>query len=123
MFKNTLEDILSRTEGSIGVLIMGLDGIPVERAWGDDESHSNLDIAVAEYTSLVNKASQSNGDTGLGGLNEITVSNKNAIFIMRLLGEEYFLALIMSPEGNFGRGRYELRKAALQIEHEFTMHE
>ena len=121
MFKDTLQEILERTEGSLGVLIMGLDGIPVEKAWRDDESHSNLDIAVAEYTSLVRKADQSNGDTGLGGLNEITVSNENAVFIMRLLGEEYFLALIMSPEGNFGRGRFELRRAELQMEHEFVI--
>jgi len=121
MFKDALQEILNRTEGSLGVLIMGLDGIPVERAWRDDEFRSNFDIAVAEYTSLIKKANQSNGDTGLGGLNEITVSNRNAVFIMRLLGDDYFLALIMSPEGNFGRGRYELRKAELQMEHEFVI--
>ena len=121
MFKEALQDILDRTEGSLGVLIMGLDGIAVEKAWRDDESHSNFDIAVAEYTSLVRKANQSNDDTGLGGLKEITVSNENAVFIMRLLGEDYFLALIMSPEGNFGRGRFELRRAELQMEHEFVI--
>lgn len=121
MFKEALLNILHRTEGSVGVLIMGLDGIPVEKAWSENYSIANLDIAVAEYTSLVRRASQSNGDTGLGGLNEITVSNKNAIFIMRLLGEDYFLVLIMAPEGNFGRGRYELRRAELQMEHEFVL--
>ena len=121
MFKEALQQILNRTEGSLGVLIMGLDGIPVEKAWRDDLSHSNFDIAVAEYTALIKKAEKSNGDTGLGGLNEITVSNENAVFIMRLLGEDYFLALIMSPEGNFGRGRYELRRAELQMEHEFIL--
>ncbi len=121
MFSEALQEILNRTEGSLGVLIMGLDGIAVDKAWREDASDTNLDIAVAEYTSLVRKANQSNGDTGLGGLNEITVSNENAVFILRLLGEEYFLALIMSPEGNFGRGRYELRKAELQLEHEFII--
>ena len=121
MFKEALHDILGRTEGSLGVLIMGLDGIPVERAWREDASHANLDIAVAEYTSLVRRASKSNGDTGLGGLNEITVSNRNAVFIMRLLGEDYFIVLIMEPGGNFGRGRYELRKAELQMEKEFIL--
>ncbi len=121
MFKEALQEILNRTEGSVGVLIMGLDGIPVERAWRKNAPHANLDIAVAEYTSLIRRASQSNGDTGLGGLNEITVSNENAIFIMRLLGEDYFLVLILAPGGNFGRGRFELRRAELKMEHEFVM--
>ncbi len=121
MFKEALQEILNRTEESLGVLIMGLDGIAVEKVWREGAAGANFDIAVAEYTSLVKKANQSNGDTGLGGLREITVSNENAVFIMRLLGEEYFLALVMAPEGNFGRGRYELRRAELQIEHEFVL--
>jgi predicted regulator of Ras-like GTPase activity (Roadblock/LC7/MglB family) len=121
MFKKALQNILDRTEGSLGVMIMGLDGIAVDKAWNEDESDSNLDIAVAEYTSLVRRAKQSSNDSGIGGLREITVSNNDAIFILRLLGEEYFLALIMSSGGNFGRGRYELRRAELRMEHEFAL--
>ncbi|MEZ5307319.1 MAG: hypothetical protein R2684_09265 [Pyrinomonadaceae bacterium] len=112
---------MKRTEGSLGVLIMGLDGIAVEKVWREGAAPGNLDVAVAEYTSLVRRASQGNEDTGLGELNEITVSNSHAVFIMRLLGEGYFLALIMEPEGNFGRGRFELRRAELKMQHEFVM--
>jgi len=121
MFKEALHDILDRTEGSLGVLIMGLDGIAVEKVWQEDAVSGNLDIAVAEYTSLVARAGKNDSDTGLGGLNEITVSNEKAIFIMRLLGEDYFLALIMEPDGNFGRGRFELRRAELRMAHEFVI--
>ena len=53
MFKETLENIMERTEGSLGALIMGIDGIAVERLLKDAGQEANLDIAAAEFTSLV----------------------------------------------------------------------
>ena len=35
MFKEVLETIIERTEGSLGALIMGIDGIAVERLLKD----------------------------------------------------------------------------------------
>ena len=33
MFKELLESIIEHTEGSLGALIMGTDGIAVEKSW------------------------------------------------------------------------------------------
>lgn len=121
MFKEVLQEILNRTEGCKGALIMGFDGIAVEKVWQEDATDGNYDIAVAEYTSLIRSAKQKNNDTGLGKLNELTVSTNNEIFILRLVSNEYFLALILSDDGNFGRGRYELRRAELLLENEFVI--
>jgi hypothetical protein len=41
--------------------------------------------------------------------------------IMRLFSREYFVVLALKPDGNYGRGRYELRKAELQLAREFTL--
>ena len=112
---------MDRTEGCLGVLIMGLDGIAVEKVWQGEATGKNLDVAVAEYTSLIRNAKQKNSDTGLGELRELTVTSRNGIFILRLLSNDYYLALIMSPDGNFGRGRYELRRAELLLEREFVL--
>jgi predicted regulator of Ras-like GTPase activity (Roadblock/LC7/MglB family) len=121
MFRDVLQEILGRTEGCLGVLIMGFDGIAVEKVWREDAKFTNFDIAVAEYTSLVRKAKRTNDDTGLGGLSEMTISNKYGIFILHLVSEDYFLAMVLSADGNFGRGRYELRKAELLLEKEFVI--
>jgi predicted regulator of Ras-like GTPase activity (Roadblock/LC7/MglB family) len=121
MFREVLKNILNRTEGCKGVLIMGFDGIAVEKVWQEDAGDRNYDIVVAEYTSLIRSAKQKNDDTGVGKLNEVTVSNENDLFIMRLISDEYFLAMILSTEGNFGRGRYELRRAELLLENEFVI--
>ena len=39
--------------------------------------------------------------------------------IIRLLGDTYFLALTMTPGGNFGKGRYLMRTAAPKLMAEF----
>ncbi len=121
MFRDVLQEILEKTEGCLGVLIMGFDGISVEKVWQEEARFENFDIAVAEYTSLVRRAKQINDDTGLGGLSEMTISNDKCVFILHLVSEDYFLAMILSPEGNFGRGRFELRKAELLLEKEFVI--
>ncbi|MBA2732055.1 MAG: hypothetical protein H0U54_04090, partial [Acidobacteria bacterium] len=53
MFKEALEAIIERTDGSIGALIMGTDGIAVEKVMSEEANDANLDVAAAEFTSLV----------------------------------------------------------------------
>ena len=121
MFKEALENILERSEGSLGALIMGIDGIAVERLLKDAGQEANLDVAAAEFTSLVRSAQKAGKDTGLGELRELMISLESAIVIMRLLGRDYFVVLALSPEGNLGRARFELRKAELQLKKEFAL--
>jgi predicted regulator of Ras-like GTPase activity (Roadblock/LC7/MglB family) len=121
MFKEVLETIIEHTEGSLGALIMGIDGIAVERLLRDAGQEANLDVAAAEFTSLVRSSQKAGKDTGLGNLRELMISLDSAVVIMRLVGREYFVVLAISPEGNLGRARFELRKAELQIASEFAM--
>jgi len=121
MFKELLETILERTEGSLGALIMGTDGIAVEKVLAEAGTEANLDVAAAEFTSQVRGAQRAGRDLGLGNLRELNMSLDGAIFLMRLLSRDYFLVLALSPEGNLGRGRFELRKAELKLAQEFTV--
>ena len=121
MFKEALETILERTEGSLGALIMGIDGIAVERLLKEAGQEANLDVAAAEFTSLVRSAQKAGKDTGLGNLRELMISLDDAVLIMRLLGQDYFVVLDISPDGNLGRARFELRKAELQLKQEFAI--
>src|SRR6266508_5390533 len=121
MFKEMLESIIERTEGSLGALIMGTDGIEVEKVFAVAGKERNLDIAAAEFTSLVRNSQRAGTDTGLGNLHELVVSLDGAIVVMRLLSRDYFVVLVLSPEGNLGRGRFELRKAELEMASEFAV--
>jgi len=121
MFKETLEAILEHTEGSLGALIMGIDGIAVERSLKQQGQDSNLDVAAAEFTSLLRNAQRAGKDTGFGNLHELVITLDDAVILMRLLGHEYFVVLAITPDGNLGRGRFELRKAELQMAREFAV--
>lgn len=121
MFKELLETMLERTEGSLGALIMGTDGIAVEKVLAEAGKDANLDIAAAEFTSLVRGAQRAGTDLGLGNLRELVVSLDDSTVLMRLLSRDYFVVMALNPEGNLGRARFELRKAELQLAREFTV--
>jgi predicted regulator of Ras-like GTPase activity (Roadblock/LC7/MglB family) len=121
MFREVLQGMVNRTEGCLGSLIMGTDGIAVEKVWQQAGTEANLDVAVAEYTSLLKNARRTNSDMGLGRIREFILSSESGIFILRFVSEDYFVAMVLKPEGNFGRGRFELRRAELLLERELAI--
>src|SRR6267143_5378269 len=121
MFKETLQSIVEKTDGSLGALIMGADGLSVEKFFSEEGVDANLDVAAAEFTSLVRNASRSGKDLDLGDLRELVVALGSVTFLMRLFNKDYFAVLALKPDGNLGRGRYELRKAELKLAKEFAL--
>lgn len=121
MFKEALQQIVEKTDGSLGALIMGADGLSVEKFFTDEGNAANLDVAAAEFTSLVRSGMKSGNDLELGDLNEMVVVLDKVTFLMRLFNRDYFVCLALKLEGNLGRARYELRKAELQLANEFAV--
>ena len=121
MFKQALTEIVERTEGATGALIMGMDGIAVERVLLPEGSDANMDVAATEVTSLVRSAMRAGTSTGHGAPQELLVSFEGARVLARMLSSEYFVVLALKPEGNVGRGRFELRKAELKLAREFAL--
>ena len=121
MFKQVLQTIVEKTDDSLGALIMGADGLSVERFFTVEGAAANLDVAAAEFTSLVRNAMRSGHDLDLGELHELVVVLGKVTFLMRLFNRDYFVCLAMKREGNLGRARYELHKAELQLAREFAL--
>lgn len=121
MFRKPLEVIVERTDGCIGALIMGTDGIAVEKFLTTEGHEANLDVAAAEFTSLVRNAQRTCGDGGLGSLRELVVASEKATLVMRLLSRDYFMVIALKEDGNLGRSRFELRKAELDLAKEFAL--
>jgi|SRR5215510_8673521 len=121
MFKEALEKIVEKTDGSIGALIMGADGLSVETFFPGGSSETNLDVAAAEFTSVVQRASKSAADLDLGKLKEMVIHLDRVTFILRFFSRDYFVLLALAADGNVGRARYELRKAELVLAKEFAL--
>jgi len=108
MFKDVLRDVVERTDGSIGGLVMGLDGIPVERYL---RNGATLDVETIgmEYSVLLPQISKAAELLEAGDAREISIQAERMTTVIRLLNKEYFVALTLAPNGNVGKGRYLLR--------------
>jgi predicted regulator of Ras-like GTPase activity (Roadblock/LC7/MglB family) len=121
MLKEALQSIVEKTDGSLGALIMGADGLSVDKFFTVAGAEANLDVAAAEFTSLVRNATRSGHDLDLGEVRELVVTLGSVTLVMRLFNRDYFAVLALRADGNLGRGRYELRKAELILAKEFAM--
>jgi predicted regulator of Ras-like GTPase activity (Roadblock/LC7/MglB family) len=109
MFGDLLASITGKVEGTLGAIVMGMDGISVEKSFPDGST--NIESLAAEYTPLLRASSTASQDIGQGPLQELIVSTDTNIIAIRMITAEYFLLLLLKRDGNVGRARFELRKA------------
>jgi predicted regulator of Ras-like GTPase activity (Roadblock/LC7/MglB family) len=116
-FSDILKEVVNGTEGALGALIVGLDGIPVE----EYSLKSELDIQsmTVEYSALLKEIEKGSQAARLGSTNEVTVIADKAMIMLRRLNDEYFFVLILRPDGNFGKGRFLLRMSVPKLLKEF----
>ena len=116
-FSEILKEVVNNTEGALGALIVGLDGIPVE----EYTVNSDMDIQsmTVEFSSLLREIEKGSQSAEMGSTREVTVIADKAMIMLRRLNDEYFFVLIIKPEGNFGKGRFLLRMAAPRLLQEF----
>jgi predicted regulator of Ras-like GTPase activity (Roadblock/LC7/MglB family) len=50
-----------------------------------------------------------------GTAREISIQTENVTTLIRLLNTEYFVAMTMAPNGNFGKARFLLRTLTPQL--------
>ena len=116
-FADIIKEVVQGTEGALGALVVGIDGIPVE------EFSVNTDIDLqsmtVEYATLLKEIERGSQASQLGTTNEVTVIADKAMIMLRRLTDEYFMVLIIKPDGNFGKGRFLLRMSVPKLLKEF----
>ncbi len=116
-FSDILREVVNGTEGALGALIVGLDGIPVEEYSVSKEM--DIQSMTVEYSSLLKEIEKGSQAAQMGTTKEVTVMADNAMIMLRRLNEDYFFVLIIKPEGNFGKGRFLLRMSVPKLLKEF----
>jgi predicted regulator of Ras-like GTPase activity (Roadblock/LC7/MglB family) len=120
-FSKTLQSIVDRVEGGAGAVILGIDGIVIERYVKIMQPSLDLELIATELSTLLIRSMHTASDTGLGDLREMMFATDLMTFLLRPITAEYFLLLGLNPGGNIGRARFELRKAQLALETEFAI--
>lgn len=116
-FADILKTVVNGTEGALGALVVGVDGIPVEEYSVSGEI--DLQSMTVEYSTLLKEIEKGSQAAQLGTTKEVTVIADKAMIMLRRLNDEYFMVLIIRPDGNFGKGRFLLRMSVPKLLNEF----
>jgi predicted regulator of Ras-like GTPase activity (Roadblock/LC7/MglB family) len=116
-FSEVLKEAVGRVDGAVSAVIIGIDGMPVEEYV--TEKLISLEDLGAESSQMMKNIDLASEDLGLGDAREFSIVSDLCGIIMRKINSEYYLALIIKPDGNYGKGRYVLRSLVPRIEGEF----
>src|SRR5262245_54730360 len=114
MFKEVLRELVERTDGAIASLLMGFDGITVD-SYTRDPGALNVETVGSEYSVVLGQIKQAATMLDLGSTQEVAVRAENMTTVIRLLNDEYFVAVALSPSGSLGKARYLLRVEASKL--------
>lgn len=120
VFRETLEAIAARVEGVRGLSLIGRDGITLESVGGASRAgqDAQLEPVAAELTGILKHLMTSESGIDSGVIQQFTIESGDSILILVAVTSEYYLLVLLSREGNFGRARFEVRRAAALLEKE-----
>jgi predicted regulator of Ras-like GTPase activity (Roadblock/LC7/MglB family) len=116
-FIEVLKETVEKVDGAVAAMIIGTDGISVQEY--TQEKLVDLTGLSAEASAMIKDVSLAAGNLGLGEAREFSIISDRCGIIMRKINPDYYLALVIKPEGNYGKGRFILRTAIPRLEGEF----
>ena len=108
MFRDVLAGIHERIHGAIAVSLIGLDGIAVETI---NDHDMPLDVLGAEFGSFIKAIRHANTELNTGEVLQFSLVTEKYITFLSAVTTEYYILLVLRPDGNYGRARHELSKA------------
>jgi predicted regulator of Ras-like GTPase activity (Roadblock/LC7/MglB family) len=111
MFQDALRNVVDGTEGGVASLLMGFDGIPVEH-YVREGAQLDVDKVGMEFSVILKDIRRAAEMLSAGTAREVSVQAEHLITVVRLLNDEYFLAVAVAPGGNPGKARFLMRTHA-----------
>ena len=114
MFAETLKKVVDNVDGGLGAIIMGLDGIAVD-SYVRHPDRVDMSTVAMEFSFILGQAVKASDTLKQGGLEEFAVRAERLVLVTRMLSSQYFVAVALAPDGNFGKCRYLMRLAVPQL--------
>lgn len=118
MFGEILREIVDQVPGAQAGVVMGADGILVEN-YLREGAGIEVQSAGVEFSSILGEVRRAAGQLDLGGVKDVVVLSDRRAILLKTINDEYFVALVLSPNGNHGRARFLLRMAVPRLRAEF----
>lgn len=117
MFREVLQRIAEHVEGTLAISLLDLEGISVDSINPGDEPLEHL---AAELTAAFKSIRMSNTGVETGDVEQLSVLTDRYLIFLYAITSEYYLLMVMSPEGNHGRARWELKRAGHALKDELV---
>ena len=108
MFREVLRGIADRVEGTLAVSLISLDGIAIETV--NDDSVP-LEAMGAEFGSFIKSIQVTNTELDTGEVLQFSLITERYIAFLSAVTPDYYVLLVLRPDGNYGRARFELARA------------
>ena len=88
----------------------------------DAESVVPVDVETVgmEYSVILKDIRKAAELLEAGGASEISIQAEKLTTVIRVLNDEYFVAVTLRPDGNYGKARFLLRTAGSKLLSELT---
>src|ERR1700730_10378082 len=114
MFLEQLSLISDRIGGVLALSLVAKDGLPVESVATDPDL--DLEVLAAELTAQARSISENHRELEIGEVQQLAVTTDRLTVIVSAVTPDDYLLLVLGREGNYGRARFELRRARLLLE-------
>ena len=111
MFLDKLSRISDRIGGVLALSLVAKDGIAVESVSSDPDL--DLELLAAELVSQARSITEDHRELQVGDVQQFTVTTDRLTLMVSAVAADYYLLLVLGPEGSYGRARFELRRARL----------
>lgn len=118
MFLEHLTRISRRIEGTLALSLVARDGMLVESFSSDPDL--DLEVLAAELVSQARSISNNHRELDVGEVQQLSVSTDRLTLMVSSVASDYYLLLVLGPEGNYGKARFELRRARLLLERDLS---
>ena len=111
MFKELLQDLVHRTDGGVAGLLMASDGLAIDQ-YATGDGPFDIESVGMEYSVVLKGVQRAGEMLDTGSTKEVSVQTERLTTVVRMLTDEYFVAVAVAPGGNVGKARYLLRVSA-----------
>jgi predicted regulator of Ras-like GTPase activity (Roadblock/LC7/MglB family) len=115
VFRDVLTGVRDRVEGAMAASLIGLDGIAVETVGDRDVP---LDLLGAEFGGFVKSIRHTNTELNTGEVLQFSLVTEKYITFLSEVTPDYYILLVLRPDGNYGRARFELSRAKVLLRDE-----
>lgn len=108
MFRSVLEDLQRRVDGCLAASLISLDGIAIASV---NVASVPLEVMGAEFGGFIKSVRLSNTELNTGEVLQFALVTEKYVTFLSQVTSEYYILLVLQPDGNYGRARFELSKA------------